>query len=87
MSYGKAGGSGLGLAIAKKIVEDHGGGIYLDGRSEAGTLFRITIPFAIPPRSNPAPASRSNSPTGMSGSVVRNVHTPGDLPGTEISAD
>jgi hypothetical protein len=22
--------------------------IYLDGRSETGTLFRITIPFAIP---------------------------------------
>jgi signal transduction histidine kinase len=47
VSYGKADGSGLGLAIAKKIVEDHGGEINL-GRSEAGTLFRITIPFAIP---------------------------------------
>jgi signal transduction histidine kinase len=60
VSYGKSEGSGLGLAIAKKIVEDHGGGIYLDGRSETGTLFRITIPFAIPPGSNPAPVSRSN---------------------------
>ena len=30
VSYGKAEGSGLGLAIAKKIVEDHGGEIYLD---------------------------------------------------------
>ena len=48
VSYGKADGSGLGLAIAKKIVEDHGGEIYLDGRSETGTLFKITIPFAIP---------------------------------------
>ncbi len=48
VSYGKAEGSGLGLAIAKKIVEDHGGEIYLDGRSETGTLLRITIPFAIP---------------------------------------
>jgi signal transduction histidine kinase len=47
VSYGKAEGSGLGLAIAKKIVEDHGGEIYL-GRSETGTLFKITIPFAIP---------------------------------------
>ena len=85
VSYGKAEGSGLGLAIAKKIVEDHGGEIYLDGRSGTGTLFKITIPFAIPPRSSPA--SRSNSPTGMSGSIVRSVHTPGDLPGTEISED
>jgi signal transduction histidine kinase len=48
VSYGKAKGSGLGLAIAKKIVEDHGGEIYLDGGSETGTLFKITIPFAIP---------------------------------------
>jgi nitrogen-specific signal transduction histidine kinase len=50
VSCGKARGSGLGLAIAKKIVEDHGGVIYLDGRGETGTLFRITIPFAIPER-------------------------------------
>jgi signal transduction histidine kinase len=48
VSYGKDEGSGLGLAIVKKIVEDHGGEIYLDGRSENGTLFKITIPFAIP---------------------------------------
>ena len=48
VTYGKAEGSGLGLAIAKKIVEDHGGEIYLDGRNETGTLFKITIPFAIP---------------------------------------
>jgi signal transduction histidine kinase len=47
VTYGKAEGSGLGLAIAKKIVEDHGGEIYLDGGSETGTLFKITIPFAI----------------------------------------
>ena len=45
VSYGKANGSGLGLAIAKEIVEDHGGEIYLDGESETGTLFMITIPF------------------------------------------
>jgi signal transduction histidine kinase len=48
VSYGKAESCGLGLAIAKKIVEDHGGVIHLDGRSERGTLFKITIPFGIP---------------------------------------
>jgi signal transduction histidine kinase len=47
VSYGKAGSNGLGLAIAKKIVEDHGGRIRLEESSEAGTLFKITIPFAI----------------------------------------
>jgi signal transduction histidine kinase len=48
VSYGKTESCGLGLAIAKKIVEDHGGVIHLDGRSETGTLFKITIPFGIP---------------------------------------
>jgi signal transduction histidine kinase len=48
VSYGKAGGSGLGLAIAKKIVENHGGEIYLDERNKTGTMFRIKIPFGIP---------------------------------------
>jgi signal transduction histidine kinase len=48
VSYGKAEGRGLGLAIAKKIVEDHGGQIALDRKNKTGTLFRITMPFAIP---------------------------------------
>jgi signal transduction histidine kinase len=48
VSYGKPEGSGLGLAIARKIVEAHGGEIHLDERVETGTMFRITIPFAIP---------------------------------------
>jgi signal transduction histidine kinase len=48
VSYGKAEGSGLGLAIAKKVVEDHGGRIHLDGSIGTGTLFKITIPFVVP---------------------------------------
>lgn len=60
VSYGKAEGSGLGLAIAKKIVEDHGGEIYLDGKSETGTLFKITIPFCHSGGSTPAHVCRSD---------------------------
>jgi signal transduction histidine kinase len=48
VSYGKPEGNGLGLAIAKKFVEDHGGTIRLEERSDTGTLFKITIPFSIP---------------------------------------
>src|ERR1700691_1685142 len=48
VSYGKSEGSGLGLAIVKKIVEDHGGEIYVDGKGGTGPLFKTTIPFAIP---------------------------------------
>ena len=60
VSYGKAEGCGLGLAIAKKIVEAHGGEIYLDGGSETGALFKITIPFCHSGGSNPAPVCRSD---------------------------
>jgi signal transduction histidine kinase len=60
VSYGKAEGRGLGLAIAKKIVEDHGGEIYLDGQIETGTLFKITIPFCDSGGSNPAHVCRSD---------------------------
>ncbi len=60
VSYGKSEGSGLGLAIAKKIVEDHGGDIYLDGGSESGTLFKITIPFCHSRGSNPVHVRRSD---------------------------
>jgi signal transduction histidine kinase len=74
VSYGKTDGSGLGLAIAKKIVEDHGGEIYLDGRSETGTLFKITIPFAIPEGAlisvGPIHAKR------RSGSIALRLNTP-----------
>jgi signal transduction histidine kinase len=63
VSYGKAKGSGLGLAIAKKMVEDHGGEIYFDGRTVNGTLFKITIPFSIPLEAIPQihPASKEAS--------------------------
>jgi signal transduction histidine kinase len=60
VSYGKAEGSGLGLAIAKKMVEDHGGEIYLDGGGETGTLFKITIPFCHSGGSTPAHVRRSD---------------------------
>jgi signal transduction histidine kinase len=47
-SHGKAAGRGLGLAIVRKIVEEHGGEVYINGKSEPGTSFKITIPFAVP---------------------------------------
>jgi len=47
-TYGKSEGTGLGLAIAKKIIEDHGGELFLDAERKTGTSFKISIPFAIP---------------------------------------
>jgi signal transduction histidine kinase len=75
VSCGKTGGSGLGLAIAKKIVEDHGGEIYLDGRNGTGTLFQITIPFAIPQRAVPLASVGPIRPTRISRRMAPNVNT------------
>jgi signal transduction histidine kinase len=37
-------GSGLGLAICKKIVENHGGIIYAEGRENSGSCFALILP-------------------------------------------
>jgi nitrogen fixation/metabolism regulation signal transduction histidine kinase len=41
----KAKGTGLGLAIVKKIIEEHGGNIWVDTRRTAGAGFIIHLPL------------------------------------------
>jgi signal transduction histidine kinase len=43
-------GTGMGLAIAKKIVEYHGGQIWVDPDREHGVAVRFTLPAAHPVR-------------------------------------
>lgn len=57
----KQGGSGLGLAIARDLVRAHGGDIYLECSTAAGTCFRIELPIG---------ASDKRGEAGRRGAVV-----------------
>jgi signal transduction histidine kinase len=44
VSFGKENGTGLGLAVVQKIVQDHGGEIFVERTVQGRTVFRIGLP-------------------------------------------
>ena len=43
----KKGGTGLGLAISKRIIEMHGGRIWIDSAVGKGSTFCLTLPVRV----------------------------------------
>ncbi len=41
-------GNGIGLAICKKIIERHGGKIWIEAQAEPGCRFKFTLPAEVP---------------------------------------
>lgn len=55
-------GTGIGLAIVKKIIEYHGGRVWLDPNVAEGTTVRFTLPSAPVPAGSPAASAQPYPP-------------------------
>ena len=55
-------GTGLGLAISKRLVEMHGGQIWLESEYGHGATFSFQLALGGPPAAEPEPSGQATSP-------------------------
>jgi len=55
VSYGKEKGIGLGLTAVHKIMQDHGGDVWVESTGPEGTVFRLRLPAKAPAESAALP--------------------------------
>ncbi|MEH0821553.1 MULTISPECIES: sensor histidine kinase [unclassified Micromonospora] len=74
-------GTGIGLAIVKKIVEYHGGRVWVDTDTEEGTAIRFTLPAL------PEDVEAARAAVAADADAVTDAEPAGDAPGSVADAD